>query len=85
MSPLLMTRRSSGNEGGSVKTRWFVGEKTRSFAGGKGGEKMRLFGGGKGGVKTCSPGNGMRCLWAIISATFLRVAEKLEARRTATE
>jgi len=90
MSPLSTTRRSSGNEGGSVKTRWLFaagkdGGKTRLFAGGKGGGKTRLLAGGKGGVKTCSPGNGMRCLWAIISATFLRVVEKLEARRTATE
>jgi len=69
--PLLsLTRRPSGNEGGSVKTRWFEGGKgcgkTRWFAGGKGGGKTRWFAGGKGGVKTCSPGNGIGCLWAII-------------------
>jgi len=41
--------------------------------------------GGNGNAKTRSPGNGMRCLWAIIWAAFFRVVEKLEARRTATE
>jgi len=41
--------------------------------------------GGSADANIRSPGNGMRCLWAIIWAAFFRVVEKLEARRTATE